>query len=124
MDTQSLIYGALLLGAGNIIALITFWMKLGERLKAGEDARMTASTAIAQIKLLEERFADYREKAAKEFLTDRALIDAENRMTRSVEDLRTDMREHIGTLRDEMQGMNARFDKFMQAELERARSRD
>lgn len=108
---QFMIIGALIGAAGNIIAIIAFWMKMEGRLKTGEAAHNQALFATASVKLLEEKFNDYREQAAKDFLTDRRLIEAENRMTKSVDDLRR-----------EVQGMNVRFDRFMQAELERIKN--
>jgi hypothetical protein len=120
---QFLIVGALVLASGNIIGIIAFWMKMGGRLQTGENAMSQATLAQAQVKLLEEKFNDYREQAAKEFLTDRRLIEAENRMTKSVDGMRNDVREQMGSVRDEVKGLNARLDKFMQSELERARSK-
>lgn len=116
-----LVIGMLVMNASSIIAIITFWMKLGARLATGEAAHLLAQTAFAKAELLRDEFARYREEAAEKFLTSRELIDSENRMTKALEDLRKDMREQMSGVRNDVAGMNVRFDRFMQAEVERVR---
>lgn len=123
-STTLLLLFAVVAAFANLVGLIAFWMKLGARLAVGENAHASAKEAHERIDEIEREFSRYREQAAKEFLTSRTLVDAENRMTKAVEDLRADMREQTGAMRSDLQGLNARFDKFLQSELERAQGRD
>jgi hypothetical protein len=96
---QFLVLGAFVASGGSVIALITFWMKLGARLTTGEAAMTACNILTAKIELLRADFNDYKVIAAKEFVT-------EGRMSDSVDSLRREVHE-----------MNLRLDRLIEGIL-------
>jgi hypothetical protein len=122
---QYLAIGSLVLAGSSIVAWITFWMKIGSRLSAGEQAQVLvtalapkvqtaesayqlASAAVAKAELFHQQFNDYKVEAARDFVTSKDLAHAETRMTVAVESMRVEVR-----------GMNERLDRLLEAAMKR-----
>lgn len=103
-----LVIGTLIVSGSSIIAIITFWMKIGARLATGETALQIANATVAKTEFLSREIADYKVEAAKEFVTSKDLAHAETRMTVAVESMRVEVR-----------GMNERLDRFLETVMSR-----
>lgn len=101
-----LVIGALVASGASIVAIITFWMKLGGRLASGESAMALANILVGKIELIRADFNDYKVEAAKDFVTSKELAHAENRMSDSVDSMRGEVRE-----------MNLRLDRLIEGIL-------
>jgi hypothetical protein len=96
-------WAAVAVAIGSVISILTFWTRYSDRIteaeaeaKAAEQAAHGASILAQglQVKLeaFQKEFADYRESAAIKFVSDRDLIQAENRMAGLVENIQRDIR--------------------------------
>lgn len=102
-----------------LLGLISFWLKFTRDI-AKADARAEAAhaiataantlaaAAIAKIELHSNDLNAYKVEAAEKYLVSDDIIQAENRTTRAVEDLRGDVR-----------GMNARLDRMLEKIVEK-----
>jgi hypothetical protein len=103
MTGEVVTWAALAVAVGSVLSIIGFWTRYSDRItkaEAAADASKQSAqaasilTAAVQVKLegLQKEFADYREAAALKFVSDRDLIQAENRMAGLVENIQHDIR--------------------------------
>jgi hypothetical protein len=103
MPAEAVTWAALAVAIGAGLSIIGFWTRYSDRLtraeasaKVAEDAAHAASimTQALQVKLegVQKEFADYRESAALKFVSDRDLIQTENRFAGLVEAIQRDIR--------------------------------
>jgi hypothetical protein len=88
-------WGSLGVGTGASVALAIFWMKIGGRLAKADAAERMAGHALAATELVKAQIADARIEYAKElanYVTDKDLAAAENRLAGLVENMRGDLR--------------------------------
>jgi hypothetical protein len=98
--------GAFCAMIGAFIALATFWGRFSGRVTLAQSSASSASIEVLANKLridqIQRDLSDYREKAAREFVTDAELINAERRIMAAVAEIKTDI-----------SGVNARLDRVL-----------
>jgi hypothetical protein len=103
MSGDVVTWASVAVAVGSLLAILRFWNSYSDRItkaegraKAAEDAAHGASilTAGLQVKLegMQKDFSDYRESAALKFVSDRDLIQSENRFAGLVESIQRDIR--------------------------------
>jgi hypothetical protein len=97
---------ALIASVTACIGLAKFWLDRGAAEARAEAAAMTAAASVGRVEILAASLNDFRIQVAQTYATNRALQDAEGQMAQAMNDIR-----------DEMRGMNARLDQFLQAML-------
>jgi hypothetical protein len=75
----------LLLGGSSVVAWILFWMRVGQQLADGAEARTGVAT-------LEARLVSFQVEVAKEYVTSHELAEAEGRTAAQFESLRGEIR--------------------------------
>jgi hypothetical protein len=88
-------WGSLGVGTGASVCLAIFWMRVGARLAKADAAERMAGHALAATELVKAQLADARIEFAKElanYVTDKDLAAAENRLAGLVENMRGDLR--------------------------------
>lgn len=85
-----LTWGAIIAAGSSIIAVIKFWMDMGEAVAKAKAAEHTASIAMAKVELAARELSDYKVEAARQFASYGALTLAENRFSLAVEGMRAD----------------------------------
>lgn len=104
---EYLVLGALVASGGSIVALVKFWMDMGEaRLKA-ESADRANTMLAAKLDLLASGLSEYKVDAAKQFASYTAVQVAETRFASAVEGMRAD----FGRLTERLDRLIERMDK-------------
>jgi hypothetical protein len=96
MSGDVVTWAALVAAIGAVASILTFWTRYSDRITAAEASAKTASilAAALQVKLegVQKEFADYREAAALKFVSDRDMIQVEQRFSSLVENIQHDIR--------------------------------
>jgi hypothetical protein len=87
-------WAALIAGIGAMVAVSTFWMKIGARLNKADSAAAIAQVALAKADLVSMQLAEYKVEAAGKFASSSDLADAERRFATACD------------------GLSARFDRM------------
>lgn len=103
MSGEAVTWAAVTTAVVSLISILTFWTRYSDRItKAESKAEVAEQAAHAasilaqalQVKLegVQKEFADYREDAALKFVSDRDLVQIENRFSSLVENIQHDIR--------------------------------
>lgn len=103
MTGDVITWGAMAVAIASVMSVLTFWTRYSDRITKAEGRAGVAETAAhgasilaqgLQVKLenVQKEFADYRETAALKFVSDRDLVQVENRMAGLVENIQHDIR--------------------------------
>lgn len=80
------ITGAVILGGGgSIVAIIKFWMMVGEAVATAKEAKTTADASIVQIAAVSGLLAMFKEQVAKEYVNMSTIRDMEDRLSRNMD---------------------------------------
>ena len=89
-----------------MVAVIKFWMSLGEMKKTAENAQMAAAVANGKYDIVAAQLGEFKTVAAREFATMAQLGQVETRVANAVEGMRADMRS-------DLRGVTERLDKVL-----------
>lgn len=93
---------ALIAALGGLVACAKFWMDMGATRKIAENASQQAVTAHATAEILRSELRDARVEIAQDYASHKALAACESRIG-----------EDVRGMREEIRGLNERFDRFL-----------
>lgn len=101
-------WGAAIIAVGCLISILTFWTRFSDRITLAETSAKGATilAAALQIKVeaQQKELSDYKELAARMFVSDKDLFQAEQRFTGLVDEIKRDIR-----------GVTERLDRVLEA---------
>ena len=96
MSGEVVTWAALAVAIGSVLSILKFWTVFSDRITKAETSAQAASilAQALQVKLegVQKECAHYREDAALKFVSDRDLIQAEQRFSGLVENIQRDIR--------------------------------
>lgn len=91
-----------------LLAIGGFWMRFSERITKAETSAQAASVLSqglqVKVESTQRELADYKAEAARTFVSDKELLNSEQRFAALVEDIKKDIR-----------GVNERLDRVLEA---------
>lgn len=105
---------ALIGACGSVILIIKFWMERGKAEQKADNAAITAQTAIGKCEILSQQLSDFKVESSRDFASFKALAAAEQRFVDMVGGMRSDVSTAVKGMRDDMNRLADRFDRFME----------